>query len=522
MTHDRLMANTRLMAPNKLMAPNLLPPASRPFDRLSAEELESLNRAHRADRFHDHCGVFGVHGHDDASHLTYLGLYALQHRGQESCGIVASTGKEHIAHRAMGLVADTFGAEVLDRLKGRHAIGHVRYSTAGGSMLRNAQPICANTDGGPVSIAHNGNLVNAGVIRRELEGRGAIFGSTADSEVLLHLLARSRERHMEDRFIDAISRVKGAFSVAMLTDDALIAARDPHGFRPLSIGRKEGAWVISSETCALDLIGATHERDVDPGEVVVIRRGRLRSIRPFSREVPEHFCIMEQIYFARPDSDLIGHNVYAYRKELGRVLAREHGVAADMVVPVLDSGNAAALGYAEEAEIPYDTALIRNHYVSRSFIEPTQKIRDFKVRVKHNAIRGFLEGKRIILVDDSIIRGTTLVKIVGMLRSAGAREIHVRISSPPTIGPCHYGIDTPNREELIAHTHSVDEIRDRIGADSLGYLSVGGLRDSAAKELKRGICDGCFSNEYPVEIDPSQSMPQLTLFRAVNEEETGL
>ncbi len=501
------------------MSQRLPPPSSRPFDRLEPAELEALREAHRADRFHDECGVFGVHGDDEASHLTYLGLYALQHRGQESCGIVASNGREHIAHRAMGLVADTFGAPILDRLKGRHSIGHVRYSTAGGSMLRNAQPICANTDGGPVSIAHNGNLVNAGVIRRELEGRGAIFGSTSDSEVLLHLLARSRERHVEDRFIDAISRVKGAFSILLLSDDALIAARDPHGFRPLSIGRKDGAFVLSSETCALDLIGATYERAVEPGEVVVIRRGRLRSIRPFARDAKEHFCIFEYIYFARPDSKLAGHNVYAYRKELGRVLAREHPVAADMVVPVLDSGSAAALGYAEEAGIPYETALIRNHYVSRSFIEPTQTIRDFKVRVKHNAIRGFLEGKRIVLVDDSIVRGTTLRKIVGMLRAGGAREVHVRISSPPTIGPCHYGIDTPNREELIAHVHSVEEIRQQLGADSLGYLSIEGLRISAAKELKRGICDACFSDDYPIEIEPGQTAPQLSLFRAVKEDD---
>lgn len=502
------------------MPHELLPLSSRPFDRLSPEELRALEQAHRADRFHDECGVFGVHGDDEASHLTYLGLYALQHRGQESCGIVSSNGREHIAHRAMGLVADTFGAEILEQLKGRHAIGHVRYSTAGGSMLRNAQPICANTDGGPVAIAHNGNLVNAGVIRRELEGRGAIFGSTSDSEVLLHLLARSREAHMEDRFIDAISRVKGAFSIVLLSDDALIAARDPHGFRPLSIGRKDGAYVVSSETCALDLIGATYERDVEPGEVVVIRRGRLRSIRPLARDAKEHFCIFEHIYFARPDSNLVGYNVYAYRKELGRVLAQEHDVQADMVTPVLDSGSAAALGYAEASGIPYETALIRNHYVSRSFIEPTQTIRDFKVRVKHNAIRGFLEGKRLVLVDDSIVRGTTLVKIVGMLRAAGAREVHVRISSPPTIGPCHYGIDTPTREELIAHHHTVDEIRDQIGADSLGYLSIEGLRATAAKELKRGICDACFSDEYPIEIDPTQSAPQLSLFRAVKEDDT--
>jgi len=497
-----------------------LPPASRAFDRLTDDELEALEKEHRADRFRDECGVFGVHGSEEASHLTYLGLYALQHRGQESCGIVASNGREHVAHRAMGLVADTFGAPILERLKGRFAVGHVRYSTSGESMLRNAQPICANTDGGPVSIAHNGNLVNARVIRRELEGRGAIFGSTSDSEVLLHLLARSREKHMEDRFIDAISRVKGAFSIILLTDDAMIGARDPHGFRPLSIGRKDGAWVLSSETCALDLIGATHERDVEPGEVVVIRRGRLRSIRPMARESKEHFCIFEQIYFARPDSNLVGYNVYAYRKELGRVLAREHEVQADMVAPVLDSGSAAAIGYAEAAGVPYETALIRNHYVSRSFIEPTQTIRDFKVRVKHNPVRGFLEGKRIVLVDDSIVRGTTLVKIVGMLRAAGAREVHVRISSPPTVGPCHYGIDTPNREELIAYVHSVEEIREKIGADSLGYLSIEGLRATATNELKRGICDACFSDEYPVEVDTSAMIPQLTLFRAAKEADT--
>ena len=499
--------------------PHRLPPSDRAIDRLTASETRDLEQAHRADRFHDACGVFGVHGDDEASHLTYLGLYALQHRGQESCGIVSSTGKEHIAHRAMGLVSDTFGAPILDRLKGRHAIGHVRYSTSGESLLRNAQPICANTDGGPVSIAHNGNLVNFHAIRRELEGRGAIFGSTSDSEVILHLLARSRERHMEDRFIDAISRVKGAYSILLLTDDALIAARDPHGFRPLSIGRKDGAYVLSSETCALDLIGAVHERDVEPGEVVVIRRGRLRSIRLLAREAKEHFCIFEHIYFARPDSNLVGHNVYAYRKELGRVLAREHPVPADMVTPVLDSGSAAALGYAEEAGIPYETALIRNHYVSRSFIEPTQTIRDFKVRVKHNAIRGFLEGKRIVLVDDSIVRGTTLRKIVGMLRSAGAREVHVRISSPPTIGPCHYGIDTPNREELIAHDHTIEEIREDLGADSLGYLSIEGLRGTAAKDLKRGICDACFSDEYPVPIEPQEGVPQLTLFRTASDED---
>ncbi len=315
-----------------------------------------------------------------------------------------------------------------------------------------------------------------------------------------------------------MSRVKGAFSLILLTEDAMIAARDPSGFRPLSLGRLDGAWVLASETCALDLIGATFERDVEPGEVVVIRRGRLRSIKPLTRPTSSHFCVFEYIYFARPDSNLLGYNVYAFRKELGRSLAREYPVGADMVVPVLDSGTAAALGYAEQEDIPYETALIRNHYVRRTFIEPAQAIRNFGVKVKHNAIRKFLVGKRVVLVDDSIVRGTTLVKIVAMLRSAGAREVHVRISSPPTQGPCHYGIDTPNEEELIAAQHRVDEIRDIIGADSLGYLSLEGLRKAADRELKLGICDGCFSGSYPIPVEVGLKRPQLSLFRAMEEE----
>ncbi len=479
--------------------------------------LGRLRTERDADRFHDECGVFGTYGHDAAAHLTYLGLYALQHRGQESCGIVASDGHEHRAHRAMGLVADTFDETRISKLKGRHAIGHVRYSTAGESNLRNAQPICVTTDGGPVAIAHNGNLINAPAIRRELEGRGAIFGSTSDSEVILHLLARSREASLEDRLVDALSRVKGAFSLILMTDDALIAARDPNGFRPLSLGRLGSAWVVASETCALDLIGAEFERDLDPGEVVVIRRGRLRSLRPFARAPREHFCIFEFIYFARPDSNLLRSNVYAYRKELGRVLAREHPVAADMVVPVLDSGIPAALGYAEESGIPYETALVRNQYVKRTFIEPIQSIRDFRVKIKHNPMRGFIEGKRVILVDDSIVRGTTLRKIVAMIRDAGAREVHLRISAPPTVGPCHYGIDTPTREELIASNHSPDEICEMMEADGLGYLSVEGLRGAAASEIKRGFCDACFSDEYPLPIDDDAGAPQLTLFRTIDE-----
>jgi len=505
----------RLRIPLPPGAPEPAPASALGLDPASEA---ALARAHARDRFHDECAVFGIHGHPEASHIAYLGLYAMQHRGQESCGIVACNGREHLAHRAMGLVADIFGRKTLERLDGRHAIGHVRYSTAGESLLRNAQPICANTDGGPVSIAHNGNLVNARAIRSELEGRGAIFGSTSDSEVILHLLARSRESHVEDRFLDAISRVKGAYSIVMLTEDALIGARDPSGFRPLSLGRLDGAWVLASETCALDLIGATFERDVEPGEVVVIRRGRLRSLRPFAQRADEHFCVFEYIYFARPDSNIMGHNVYAYRKELGRSLAREHPVPADLVVPVLDSGAAAALGYAEQEGIPYETALIRNHYVRRTFIEPAQAIRDFGVKVKHNAIRSLLTGKRVVLVDDSIVRGTTLVKIVAMLRSAGAREVHVRISAPPSIGPCHYGIDTPTREELIAHEHTVEEIREIIGADSLGYLSVEGLRTTSASELKLGICDGCFSFEYPVPVEADDEAPQLSLFRVMEDE----
>jgi len=471
--------------------------------------------AHRADRFHDECGVFGVHGHPEAANITYLGLYALQHRGQESAGICSVIGGEHFLHRQMGLVADIFSEKTLQRLPGRHAIGHVRYSTAGGSQLRNAQPFCATTDGGPVAIAHNGNLVNANAIRRELEGRGAIFSTTADSEVVVQLLARSREGSLEERLIDALSRVKGAFSLVMMTGDAMIAARDPHGFRPLSLGRLGSAWVAASETCALDLIGATHERDLEPGEVVVVRRGRLRSLRPFKRQAKQHFCIFENIYFARPDSYLNRHSVYAFRKELGRSLAREHPADADLVVPVLDSGNTAALGYAEESEIPYEQALIRNHYVRRTFIEPAQSIRHFGVKVKHNAVKGVLQGKRVVLVDDSIVRGTTLIKIVTMLRDAGAREVHVRISSPPTIGPCHYGIDTPTREELIAAQMTEDEIRDTIGSDSLGYLSVPALR-RVAESLKHGFCDACFSDEYPVPVEDAETAPQLSLFREVD------
>ena len=487
------------------------------MNELPAADPQGLLEERIADHFHDRCGVFGVLGHAEASNITYLGLYALQHRGQESAGIVASEAGQHRVHRAMGLVADIFSESTLGKIPGRHAIGHVRYSTSGESQLVNAQPFCATTDAGPVSIAHNGNLVNALAIRRELEGRGAIFSTTADSEVIVQLLARSREKTLEERLIDALSRVKGAFSLLVLTSDTLIAARDPHGFRPLSLGRLDGAWVAASETCALDLIGATYERDLDPGEVVVIRRGRLRSLRPFHSGVSEHFCIFEYIYFARPDSTLNGESVYTFRKQLGRVLAREYPVEADLVVPVLDSGNTAALGYSEESGIPYEQAMIRNHYVKRTFIEPAQSIRHFGVKVKHNAVSNILAGKRVVLVDDSIVRGTTLIKLVTMLRGAGAREVHLRISSPPTIGPCYYGIDTPTLEELIAYDCTSSQICEIIGADSLGYLSLEGLRRTAAP-TNHGFCDACFSSEYPVSADQNGASPQLSLFRTVDAE----
>jgi amidophosphoribosyltransferase len=479
------------------------------------EVLAELAREREQARIRDECGVFGIHGHSEAAKITYLGLYALQHRGQESAGICSAQGGEHFVHRAMGLVSDVFHEKNLAKLPGRHAIGHVRYSTSGGSLLRNAQPFCANTDGGPVALAHNGNLLNATAVRQELESRGSIFSTTSDSEVMVHLVARSRESSLEERLIDALSRVKGAFSVVMLTQDTLVAARDPNGFRPLVVGRLDGSWVVASETCALDLIGARTERYLDPGEVVVIRRGRLRSLHPFPKSDRETFCIFEYIYFARPDSNLRGGNVYAFRKDLGRALAREHPVEADIVVPLLDSGSPAALGFAEESGIPYETAIIRNHFVGRTFIEPAQSIRDFGVKIKHNAVREILAGRRVVLVDDSIVRGTTLLKISSMIRAAGAREVHVRISAPPTIGSCHYGIDMPTCDELIAHRLSVEEIRESIGADSLGYISLEGLR-RVSEQLKHGRCDACFSAEYPVPIDPEQFVPQLSLFHSTD------
>ncbi len=461
------------------------------------------------DRFHDECGVVGISGHPEASHLAYLGLYALQHRGQESAGIVVRNGTQMHVHKGTGLVADIFGQDVLRRLSGRSAIGHVRYSTAGDSTLRNAQPFLAESSRSQVAVAHNGNLTNVDTIRAELESYGSIFQSTMDSEVFVHLLARSRG-DLSERLTDALSRVRGAYSLVMLCDDTLVAARDPYGFRPLSLGRLGAAWVVASETCAFDLIGAEFERDVEPGEIILIRRGRLRSIQPLPR-VEERFCVFEHIYFSRPDSNVYGQNVYQTRKQLGRELAKESPVEADLVVPVLDSGCAASLGFAEAAGLPYETALIRNHYVRRTFIEPEQSIRLFGVRVKHNPIREVVAGKRIVVVEDSIVRGTTLNKLVSLLRTAGAQEIHVRVSSPPTTGSCFYGIDTPTKKELIAANHSTEEIRKMIGADTLAYLSLEALRRVEAS-MKHGFCDACFSGDY-VALPEEATDDQLPLFK---------
>jgi amidophosphoribosyltransferase len=462
------------------------------------------------DAFREACGVVGVAGHSEAANLVYLGLYALQHRGQESAGIISREGSQVHVHKGMGLVADVFDEGTLAPLRGRIAIGHVRYSTAGESTLRDAQPFLAQSGGIQIAVAHNGNLTNALAIRRELESYGSIFQSTMDTEVFVHLLARARGT-LEERLGDALSRVRGAYSLVFMVDDAIVAARDPHGLRPLSIGRLDGAWIVASETCAFDLIGATYERDVEPGEVVIFRRGRMRSLQPLPR-ARERFCVFEHIYFARPDSRVYGHNVYLMRKRLGRELAREAPADADMVVPVLDSGAAAALGYAEEAKLPYETALIRNHYVQRTFIEPEQSIRHFGVRVKHNPIRELVDGRRLVVVEDSIVRGTTLTKLVTVLRNAGAREVHLRIASPPTTGPCYYGIDTPSREELIAAQHPVEEIRSMLGADSLAYLSLDALRRVEAS-MKHGFCDACFSGEYAIPMESGERpSPQLDLF----------
>ena len=447
--------------------------------------------------FRDECGVFGVCDSQDAANIAYLGLYALQHRGQESAGIATLDEGRIAVEREMGYVADVFDEARLARLPGRTAIGHVRYSTAGASLLINAQPIVFATGRGPLALAHNGNLVNARQIRAELERTGAMFTTTSDSEVILHLVARSKAPTLAAAIAEALLEVRGAYSLVILSREGIFAARDPNGIRPLSLGTREGSTVVASETCAFDLIGAKFERDVEPGEIVRLSREGFQSHRfAFPQHTP---CIFEHVYFARPDSLVFGRSVAATREAFGACLAREHPAQADVVVPVPDSGMYAALGYARESGIPFGLGLVRNHYVGRTFIEPKQSIRHFGVKVKLNPVREVVEGKRIVLVDDSIIRGTTSRKIVRMLREAGVGEVHVRISSPPTTASCHYGIDTPTRRELIASTQSVEEIREFIEADSLGYLSAEGMLQAFGRP-QQATCTACFTGIYPVEI----------------------
>jgi len=463
-----------------------------------------------ADDLGEKCGIFGVYQHPEAANLAYLGLYALQHRGQESSGIVSSDGNTLHAEIGMGLVADVFNERRLAKLPGHMAIGHNRYSTTGSTQLRNAQPMVIGYAGGSLAIAHNGNIVNATEIRRDLEHQGAIFRSTTDTEVIVHLIARSTETRLADQVVDALRKVQGAYSLLLMTEKEMIGVRDSYGFRPLVLGRLgEETFILSSETCALDLIEAEYVRDIKPGEMVVIRDGGVEFFRPFP-QTRHAFCIFEYIYFARPDSIIFEKNVYPIRKALGKQLAREAHVEADVVIPVPDSGVPAALGYAEETGIPFEMGLIRNHYVGRTFIEPQQAIRHFGAKVKLNPVKHFLRGKRVVVVDDSIVRGTTGQKIVTMLKNAGAKEVHVRISSPPSISPCFYGIDTPSKRELIAANQSVEEIRDYLGADSLAYLSLNGLLQTVSPDGHH-FCTACFTGDYPAG-SPSEELLQLELF----------
>jgi amidophosphoribosyltransferase len=463
------------------------------------------------ERPEEECGIFGIFNHPEASNLTYLGLYALQHRGQEACGIVSSDGRNLHAHKSMGLVADVFGDQnIFSRLPGSAAIGHVRYSTAGSSVIKNTQPIMVEYSRGAIAVAHNGNIVNAQLIRSELEAYGSIFQTSMDTEIIVHLLATERNDSLVERITSALGRVEGAYCLLFLTESRMIAVRDPYGFRPLCLGKLGNSYVVASESCALDLIEAEFVREIEPGEMIVIDKNGMTSCMPWKKVTPQP-CIFEFVYFARPDSFIFGKNVYMVRKEMGRQLAREHGVEADLVIAVPDSGVPAAMGYAEEAGLPFELGLIRNHYVGRTFIEPQQSIRHFGVKIKLNPVREILKGKRVIVIDDSIVRGTTSRKIVKMVRNAGATEVHMRISSPPTSYPCYYGIDTPNRKELISASHSIDEIRKYITADTLGYLSHAGLNLSVGTE-NSSHCSACFSGDYPIRFQDMGRDPQMDLF----------
>jgi len=448
-----------------------------------------------------YCGLFGIFGHPNAAELTYYGLFALQHRGQESAGIVACNGNQFRVHRGMGLVAQVFSGETLNGLTGQMAVGHTRYSTTGSSHARNAQPLTVDCRRGQIAIAHNGNLTNAAMLREELESRGSIFQTTVDSEIVLQLMAQPSLDGHENTLVQTIRRIEGAFSLVIMTEQELIGVRDPHGFRPLSIGKLGDAWVLASETIAFDQIHAQFVRDVEPGEIVIISRDGLKSVQAFPDQRRRAFCIFEFVYFARPDSQLSGRSVYRARVEMGRQLAREHPIDADIVVPVPDSGNCAALGYSLESKIPFEMAFVRNHYVGRSFLQPSQLIRDFNVRVKLNLIGELVRDRRVIIVDDSIVRGTTSKARVNNLKEAGAREVHVLVSCPPHMNPCVYGIDFPDRGKLMAANFSVDAIRRYLNADSLFYLSQEGMVKATGLPAS-GFCMACYDGQYPVPFDP--------------------
>ena len=460
------------------------------------------------------CGIFGIFNHSEASNIAYLGLHSLQHRGQESAGIVSTDGYAVYAHKEMGLVSDIFDEETLLKLRGNSAIGHVRYSTAGSSDIKNAQPFVVEYSKGSLAIAHNGNLTNAKIVRDELQNYGSIFQSTMDTEVIVHLIALSHENSTLERLIAALRRVEGSYSLLILTDKEMIAVRDPYGFRPLVLGKLKDAFVVASETCAFDLIEAKYIREIEPGEILHITKDGARSFKPLKNAEPR-LCIFEYIYFARPDSDVFGRTVYGVRKAFGRELAREHPVEADLVIPIPDSGISAAIGYAQAAGLPFEMGLIRNHYVGRTFIEPKESIRHFGVKLKLNADHETVQGKRIVVVDDSIVRATTGRKIIKMLRQQGATEIHFRVTSPPTRFPCFYGIDTPSRRELIASSHDVQEINTYMTSDTLAYLSIEGMKraiGNGADSFSYNFCDACFSGDYPLRFPWDMELAQMELF----------
>ncbi len=455
------------------------------------------------------CGVFGIHGHDEAANIAYLGMHALQHRGQESAGLVAVEDGKLRRQAAMGLVSESFDREALAKLPGATAIGHVRYSTAGSSELRNAQPFVFEYAGGSLAIAHNGNLVNAGELRAELEAQGSIFQTSSDTEVIVHLMAKSREPDVVGKLVAALKRVRGAYSLVLLTSDGkMIGVRDPNGFRPLVIGRLKDSYVLSSETCSFDLIEADLLREIEPGELVVIERGGMTS-QKLAETAPQTFCVFEHVYFARPDSLVNGKSVYRAREKMGKRLAQEAAVVADVVIPVPDSGVPSAIGYSNESGIPFEMGLIRSHYVGRTFIEPQDSIRHFGVRLKLSPVRSVVDGKRVVVVDDSLVRGTTSRKIVKMLRGAGAREVHLRISAPPTTHPCYYGIDTPTRSELVAASHTIDEINKYVTSDSLAYLSHEGMMTAVGSTSGEGYCSACFTGKYPVALGHGAELVSL-------------